>query len=108
VSGILQFAFSQLTSHQYNVAAGDQFVQSTMSTILNSTFWTSSDPSAVFLTFDEDYNNISWGIGNEGNHVVMVVIPNKGAITSAGMVAGRSWRPTTTTTTACSALSNWP
>ena len=41
----------------------------------------------MFLTFDEDYNNISFGIGNEGNHVVMVVIPNQAAI-DAGMRGG--------------------
>ena len=85
--GILNFALSQLTTHQYNVAAGDQFVQEQMSTIMNSSLWTSNEPSAVFLTFDEDYNNISFGIGNEGNHVVMVVIPNQAAIDS-GMKGG--------------------
>ncbi|MCI4673783.1 alkaline phosphatase family protein [Candidatus Mycolicibacterium alkanivorans] len=85
---ILNWAFSQLTTHQYNVAAGDQFVQSTMSTIMNSSFWSSSDPSAVFLTFDEDYNNISFGIGNEGNHVVMVVIPNQAAMSGPNPMRG--------------------
>lgn len=55
---------------------------------MNSTWWTqTTDPSAIFLTFDEDYNNISFGIGNEGNHVVMVVIPNQAAM-NAGMKSG--------------------
>ncbi len=80
---ILQWAASQLTTHQYNVAAGDQFMQEQLSTVFSSDLW--NDPntkSAVFLTFDEDYNNISWGIGNDGNHVVMVVIPSPGALAS--------------------------
>lgn len=80
---ILQWAASQLTTHQYNVAAGDQFMQEQLSTVFSSDLW--NDPntkSAVFLTFDEDYNNISLGIGNDGNHVVMVVIPSPGALAS--------------------------
>ena len=81
VPGILQFALSQLTTHQYNVAAGDQFVQQELSTIMNSETWKHSK-SAILLTFDEDYNNISWGIGNEGNHVVTVVIPSPDAVAS--------------------------
>ncbi len=88
LGGIAQFALSQLTTHQYNVAAGDQFLQDTLPVILNSPVW--HDPtqaSAIFLTFDEDYNNISWGIGNQGNHVVMVVIPSPGAV-AAGMRGG--------------------
>ena len=36
--------------------------------------------SAIFVTFDEDYNNISTGVGNEGNHIVMIVIPSPGAL----------------------------
>ena len=54
----------------------------------NSPTW--QDPtqkSAIFITFDEDYNNISTGIGNEGNHIVMVVIPSPGAVAS-GMRGG--------------------
>jgi hypothetical protein len=85
--GIAHFALSQLTTHQYNVKAGDQFMQEQMSTIFNSDLWKSNESTAVFLTFDEDYNNISFGIGNEGNHVVMVVIPNQAAI-DAGMRGG--------------------
>jgi hypothetical protein len=85
--GILNFALSQLTTHQYNVAAGDQFVQQELSTIMNSETWKHSK-SAILLTFDEDYNNISWGIGNEGNHVVTVVIPSPDAIASGKMKGG--------------------
>ncbi len=88
VDGIVRFALSQLTTQQYNVAAGDEFLQSTIPTIYNSAVW--NDPtqsSAIFLTFDEDNNNISWGLGNEGNHVVMVVIPSPGAV-AAGMRGG--------------------
>ena len=50
-----------------------------MPIIMNSPVW--QDPtqkSAIFLTFDEDYNNISLGIGNQGNHIIMVVIPSPG------------------------------
>ena len=59
-----------------------------MPIILNSPVW--QDPtqkSAIFLTFDEDYNNISLGIGNQGNHIVTVVIPSPGAVAS-GMREG--------------------
>jgi Phosphoesterase family len=88
VGGILQFALSSLTNHQYNVKAGDQFLQQTMPVIFNSAVW--QDPTqktAIFLTFDEDFNNLSWGFGNQGNHVVMVVIPSPGAV-AAGMRGG--------------------
>ena len=36
---------------------------------------------AIIITWDEDYNNLSLGIGNEGNNVPMIVIPNQGATT---------------------------
>lgn len=88
LGGVLSFALSQLTTQQYNVAAGDAFLQATIPTIYNSAVW--NDPiqsSAIFLTFDEDNNNISFGFGNEGNHVVMVVIPSPGAV-AAGMRGG--------------------
>ena len=85
--GIVRFALSQLTDHQYNVKAGDEFIKEQMSVIFDSALWKSNESTAVFLTFDEDYNNISFGIGNEGNHVVMVVIPNQAAI-DAGMRGG--------------------
>jgi hypothetical protein len=93
VEGIIQWALSQLTpavlgGHQYNVRAGDEWLQDTLPVILNSPVW--NDPtqkSAIFLTFDEDYNNISLGIGNQGNHIVTVVIPSPGAV-AAGMRGG--------------------
>jgi hypothetical protein len=88
-SGIAQFLISQLTNHQYNVAAGDQFVQQEVSAIENSPTWT--DPTqkdAIIITFDEDNNNLSLGIGNEGNNVPMIVIPNQDAITGGGMQSG--------------------
>ena len=88
-SGIAQFLISQFTNHQYNVAAGDQFVQQEVSTIENSPTWT--DPTqkdAIILTFDEDNNNLSLGFGNEGNNVPMIVIPNEGAVTDGGMESG--------------------
>jgi hypothetical protein len=93
LAGIVQWALSQLTpkflgGHQYNVAAGDAWLQETLPVIMDSNTW--NDPtqkSAIFLTFDEDYNNISLGIGNEGNHIVTVVIPSPGAVAS-GMRGG--------------------
>ena len=90
LQGIGQFIYSQLTDHQYNVAAADQFVQQEISTIENSPTWT--DPTqhdAIILTFDEDNNNLSLGIGNEGNNVPMIIIPNGGAESGAnGMESG--------------------
>jgi hypothetical protein len=86
--GVIQWALSQLTTHQYNVRAGDEWLQDTLPDIMNSPVW--NDPtqkSAIFLTFDEDYNNISLGIGNQGNHIVTVVIPSPGAVAS-GMRGG--------------------
>jgi hypothetical protein len=89
LSGVLQFIATQLTDHQYNVAAGDQFVQQEISTIENSALWT--DPTqkdAIIITFDEDNNNLSLGFGNDGNHVPMIVIPSAGAVTLGGMQSG--------------------
>src|ERR1700733_690263 len=90
LQGIGQFIYSQLTDHQYNVAAADQFVQQEISTIENSPTW--NDPTqhdAIILTFDEDNNNLSLGIGNEGNNVPMIIIPNGGAESGAnGMESG--------------------
>jgi hypothetical protein len=91
--GIIQWALSQLTpkvlgGHQYNVAAGDAWLKETLPLIMDSNTWNDLDErSAIFLTFDEDYNNISLGIGNEGNHIVTVVIPSPGAV-SSGMRGG--------------------
>ena len=91
--GLVRWALSQLTptwlgGHQYNVRAGDEWLEDTLGTIMASPVW--QDPtqkSAIFLTFDEDYNNISLGNGNEGNHIVIVVIPSPGAVAS-GMRPG--------------------
>ena len=89
LSGILHFIGGQLTNHQYNVPAADQFVQQEVSTIENSPTWTDSgEKDAIIITFDEDNNNLSLGIGNEGNNVPMIVIPNGGAVTDGGMVSG--------------------
>ncbi|WP_308124246.1 alkaline phosphatase family protein [Mycolicibacterium xanthum] len=91
--GIVQWAISQLTppllgGHQYNVAAGDKWLQDTLPMILSSPTW--QDPtqrSVIVITFDEDYNNLSLGIGNQGNHITTVVIPSPGAV-NAGMRDG--------------------
>jgi hypothetical protein len=89
LQGIGQFIYSQLTDHQYNVEAGDQFVQQEVSAIESSPTWT--DPTqhdAIIITFDEDNNNLSLGFGNDGNNVPMIIIPNGGAVTSGGMESG--------------------
>jgi hypothetical protein len=90
LQGIGQFIYSQLTDHQYNVAAADQFVQQEVSAIENSPTWTdSNEKDAIIITFDEDNNNLSLGFGNEGNNVPMIIIPNGGAESGAnGMEAG--------------------
>jgi hypothetical protein len=88
-SSILQFIGSQFTNQQYNVAAADQYLQQTISTIENSPTWTDSgEKDAIFITFDEDNNNLSLGFGNEGNNVPMIIIPNGGAVTDGDMQAG--------------------
>jgi hypothetical protein len=87
-SGLDQWRLSQLTNHQYNVKAGDEFLQQTLPIIMNSAAW--QDPtqkSVIFLTWDEDNNNLSLGIDNQGNHVPMIVIPSPGAVAS-GMRGG--------------------
>ncbi len=88
-SGLAQFVIGQLTNQQYNVPAADQFVQQEVSTIENSPTWTADgEKDAIIITFDEDNNNLSLGIGNEGNNVPMIVIPNGGAVTDGGMLSG--------------------
>jgi hypothetical protein len=72
----IEFILSLLTNHQYNIKAGDQFLADTLPTILNSPAF-QTQRSAIFITWDEDYNNLSLGIGNEGNHVPMIVIPSQ-------------------------------
>ncbi len=89
LSGALKFALNQLDpKHQYNVPALDQYLSETVPTILDSPVW--NDPtqkSVIVVTFDEDNNNTSLGFGNEGNHIVTVVIPSPGAI-AAGWKGG--------------------
>ena len=91
--GALKFALSQITpGHQYNVPALDQFLSETVPVVLNSQAWNTdtvanTNRSVLVVTFDEDNNNTSLGFGNEGNHIITVVIPNKDAI-DAGMRAG--------------------
>jgi hypothetical protein len=85
--GILNWVLGFLNpAHQYNVKAGDDWLQGPLATIFNSPTW--QDPgerSVVFVTFDEDYNNITTGVGNEGNHIVTIGIPSPGAVgTAAG------------------------
>ncbi len=50
---------------------------------------TAGQQDAIIITFDEDNNNLSLGIGNQGNHVPMIVIPNTGAVTDVGMQSGQ-------------------
>ncbi|HET9874275.1 MAG TPA: alkaline phosphatase family protein [Mycobacterium sp.] len=89
LSGIARFIFTQFGYHQYNVAAGDNYLQQTISTIENSPTWTDpNEKDAIILTWDEDNNNLSLGFGNEGNNVPMIVIPNQDAVTAGGMQSG--------------------
>jgi hypothetical protein len=87
IGGMLKFALSQIGDHQYNVPALDQYLSETVPTIMNSNAWKSDEASVIVVTFDEDNNNTSLGFGNEGNHIITVVIPNQAAI-DAGMRAG--------------------
>ncbi len=88
LEGVIRWLISEFTDHQYNVAAGDKWLQGTLPMILNSPTW--QDPTqrnAIVVTFDEDYNNLSLGNGNQGNHITTVVIPSVGAV-NAGMRDG--------------------
>ena len=88
VTGALKFVLNQLDpQHQYNVKALDAYLSETVPTIMNSDAWKSDEASVIVVTFDEDNNNTSLGFGNEGNHVVTVVIPNQAAI-DGGMRPG--------------------
>lgn len=81
LEGVLKFVFNQLDpKHQYNVPALDAFVDQNVTAIMDSASWKSSDRSVIAVTFDEDNNNLSLGFGNEGNHIVTVLIPNQAAI----------------------------
>ena len=87
--GMLRFALNQISpTHQYNVPAIDEYLSATVPMITDSAVW--QDPtqkSVIVITFDEDNNNLSLGFGNEGNHVVTVIIPSPGAI-AGGMLSG--------------------
>lgn len=49
--------------------------------IFSSPTWGHSETAdRLHVTFDEDFNNLSLGSGNEGNHVVLAVIPHSGAV----------------------------
>ncbi|MGD9621836.1 MAG: alkaline phosphatase family protein [Mycolicibacterium sp.] len=86
---LIKFGISQLMpTHQYNVPALDEYLSETVSVIMNSNVWHDpAEKSALFVTFDEDNDNMSLGFGDEGNHIVMVVIPSPGAV-AAGMRGG--------------------
>ncbi|SOJ56581.1 Phosphatidylinositol-3-phosphatase [Mycobacterium simulans] len=69
------FALSQIGDHQYDVTAGDTLLADTLPTILNSPAF-QTRRCAGFITWDEDYDNLSLGIDNQGNHIPMIVIPS--------------------------------
>jgi hypothetical protein len=88
LAGVAHFAFSQIDPrHQYNVPALDEFLQENVPTIINSNVWQTTK-SVLIVTFDEDNNNITLGFGNEGNHVVTVVIASPLAVSAGGMKGG--------------------
>lgn len=92
VGGLLRWTISHLLPPalgglQYNIEAGDKWLEETLPTIFNSETWNTTE-SAIFLTFDEDSDNLSVGIGNEGNHIVMVAIPSALAANPDGMRGG--------------------
>lgn len=88
LAGVAHFAFSQIDPrHQYNVKALDTFLQQNVPTILDSEVWKTTK-SVLIVTFDEDNNNITLGFGNEGNHVVTVVVPSPLAVSEGGMRGG--------------------
>jgi hypothetical protein len=88
LAGVAHFAFSQIDPrHQYNVPALDEFLQENVPTIINSQVWQTTK-SVLIVTFDEDNNNITLGFGNEGNHVVTVVIASPLAVSAGGMKGG--------------------
>lgn len=82
------FALSQIGDHQYDVKAGDKLLADMLPTILNSPAF-QTQRTAIFITWDEDYDNLSLGIGNEGNHIPMIVIPSPNSGMRQGhLVAG--------------------
>jgi hypothetical protein len=44
----------------------------------NPTWHDPTQKSAIVMTFDEDFNNLSTGIGNEGNHIPDIHMPHIG------------------------------
>lgn len=89
LDGLARAAVSMFTNHQYNVAAADQFVKQEVSTIETSPTWTDpTEKDAIIIVPDEDSNQLSLGLGNEGNNVPMIVIPNQDAVTAGGMQSG--------------------
>ncbi|MBS9535641.1 phosphoesterase [Mycobacterium sp. M1] len=89
LGGVLKFIETQFTNHQYNVPAADAFAQQEVSAIENSPTWTDpNEKDAIIITFDEDNNNLSLGLGNQGNNVPMIVVPNAGAIADGDMQPG--------------------
>jgi hypothetical protein len=86
---VIQFIGGDILNLPYNLSNEDAYLQQTISTIENSPTWTDSgEKDAIFITWDEDNNEASLGIGNEGNNVPMIVIPNQGAVMDGGMQAG--------------------
>ncbi len=89
LDSILNFIKGDLLNEQSGVVAQDQYLQHTISTIEDSPTWTDpNEKDAIIVTWDEDNNEPSLGIGNEGNNVPMIVIPNQDAVTAGGMQAG--------------------
>jgi len=89
LNSIIQFIGGDVLNLPYNLSNEDAYLQQTISTIEDSPTWTDPNESdAIFITWDEDNNEASLGIGNEGNNVPMIVIPNGGAVTDGGMQAG--------------------
>lgn len=74
---------------QCGIAAGDTWLSQTLPEILNSPAF-KSQRSAIFITWDEDYNNKSFNQDNQDQQVPMIVIPSR----SSGMVGGAVRSPT--------------
>ncbi len=89
LDSISNFISGDLLNEQSGVVSQDEYLQQTISTIEDSPTWTDpNEEDAIFITWDEDNNEASLGIGNEGNNVPMIVIPNEDAVTDGGMQAG--------------------
>ncbi|KAA1248903.1 phosphoesterase [Mycobacterium simiae] len=72
---LIRFLLGQAVDHQYDVKAGDRFLEKILPEILDSPAFR-TQRSAIFITWDEDFNNLSWGFDNQGNHIPMIVIPS--------------------------------